>query len=126
MIKKAIHFFGKHKKISGIILILILGAMFYCSSLTGSSVHFESIYPSILYHFTIFFGFAFFLLAIISDRKIKMDKVLIAIIVSLIVAILDEFHQSFVPFRDPSINDVLTDLIGSTISAFLCYFFNKK
>jgi VanZ family protein len=126
MIKKIIKFFERHKAVSIIIMAAILGIMFYCSSLTGLDVQFKTEYPSILYHLGIFFLFGFFLLAAITNKNVKIRDALIAVIISIIVAILDEFHQAFVPFRDSSIQDVLTDSIGSAISIFFCYIFNRN
>jgi VanZ family protein len=39
--------------------------------------------------------------------------------ISLIVAIADEIHQSFIPTRDASITDVFLDLIGIALALFL-------
>ncbi len=41
--------------------------------------------------------------------------------ISLIVAIADEIHQSFIPTRDASILDVFLDFVGIIIVLFLVY-----
>ena len=115
-LKKIILFFEKNKKISFIILLIILGIMFYCSSIPGSTISFGSIWPSRIYHFSIFAGFAFFLLAILTKNKLKTKTILTAILISLIISILDEIHQIFVPLRSASIFDILLDLAGILLS----------
>ncbi|MEW7981204.1 MAG: VanZ family protein [Candidatus Sedimenticola endophacoides] len=37
----------------------------------------------------------------------------------LIYALLDEWHQSFIPLRDASLGDVLNDLLGGVIAVWL-------
>lgn len=43
----------------------------------------------------------------------------LTVIISLIYAISDEFHQAFVPYRDPSLFDVSWDTIGAIIGSIL-------
>lgn len=47
---------------------------------------------------------------------------LIGLVVSLSVAILDEFHQSLVPSRTSSARDVLLDLTGALFAQFLIWY----
>ena len=42
-------------------------------------------------------------------------------VISLIVAIADEIHQSFIPTRDASILDVFLDFVGIVLVLFLVY-----
>ncbi len=126
MIKEVIWWFKEHKKVSVIILLVVTAVMGYGSSLPGDSPGLPSFnwFP-LAYHFTIFFLFAFFFLMIIADKEIKTREILTAIIFTFIVAILDELHQSFVPFRDPSIEDWLIDSGGALFSIAVCGI-NKK
>ena len=48
-----------------------------------------------------------------SNKKIYLKKIFANIMFCLIVAVSDEFHQSFVPGRGPSIIDVGIDICGS-------------
>lgn len=44
----------------------------------------------------------------------------------LLYGLSDEFHQSFVPGRDASLNDVAADLFGATLTALLWHLQYKK
>jgi VanZ family protein len=115
-----ISWFEKHNKTSLIITILIAIFIFYISSLTFAAVvpGPEFKYKPIIYHFLIFLLFSFFLLiALLKGEKINLF--LLAIIISIIYAISDEFHQLFVPGRYCSLSDVLTDSAGILFAGLL-------
>lgn len=59
----------------------------------------------------------FFVLGILVMNLIHCynKKTYIAIILCIIYAISDEFHQSLVPGRSPQIYDVLIDTVGSSL-----------
>jgi glycopeptide antibiotics resistance protein len=124
-LKKLIEWFEKHKKISFVIILAILITMTYFSSIPGSTISFGSIWPSIIYHFTIFAGFAFFFLMFIAGKKLEKKTILTSALISLLISISDEIHQSFVPLRSPSIQDVLTDMAGVMLS-IIVYVLIKK
>lgn len=44
---------------------------------------------------------------------------LFALQIALLYALSDEFHQSFVPGRNPDVFDVVTDLAGASIALLL-------
>lgn len=47
----------------------------------------------------------------------KRNRILLALLVPLVYASLDEFHQSFVAGRGPSVRDVLIDGVGILLGA---------
>jgi len=47
-------------------------------------------------------------------------------VIALIIAIADETHQAYIPFRDASITDVILDLIGISVVLILLSKYNKK
>lgn len=51
--------------------------------------------------------------AFINSNMAKNKAQLYSLIISIIYAMTDEFHQSFTPGRGPSIRDVLIDSIGA-------------
>lgn len=104
-----------------IITILIAIEIFYFSSRPGGTIGTGgNAWTSIVYHFVIFFLFTFFLfISIKGNQKIKIKYISFVIIISIIYAILDEFHQLFVPLRSFSIKDILTDIAGILSSIIL-------
>ena len=42
---------------------------------------------------------------------------LLAVVLSVVYGVSDEYHQSFVPGRDPSVADVAKDLLGAAAGA---------
>ncbi len=126
MIKKIIGFFEEHKKVSFILMLVVLIVMWYFSSIPGGTIDIKgSIWPSMIYHFFIFYFLSFFVLMIIINKKIKISNIWTVVFISLIFSVLDEMHQFFVPLRTPSINDILTDLGGVVTALFLCYIIKR-
>lgn len=50
-------------------------------------------------------------------------SLLISIVLSGLYGIFDEFHQLFIPTRSGKITDVLIDLLGAIVAAFLVWKF---
>jgi len=115
-----ISWFEKHNKISLIITLLIAIFIFYISSLTfvADTPGPEFKFKPIAYHFLIFLLFSFFLLITILKGE-KMNLLLLTIIISIIYAISDEFHQLFVPGRNFAISDILIDSAGVLFAGLL-------
>lgn len=114
------NFFEKHKTISWIFTILIAIFIFYISSLKFEQA---PIIPgwdvgTIVYHFSIFFLLALFLLPSLVRGK-KKNLIFIGIIIAIFYGIADEFHQLFVPGRFCSPVDFLIDSSGILLAGFL-------
>ena len=124
-----IEWLEKNRKVALLLTTLITIEIFYFSSISGIAgieTGGGDWIPR-AYHFTVFFLFGFFLfITIKGNTKIKKSHLLIVISISLIQAILDEVHQIFVPFRYPSINDVLTNSSGILLSILIYLYINKK
>ena len=113
-------FLEKHLKISVFILLVISFIIFYVSSLSFYSLDNKELdIESVLYHFSVFFLFGLFLMICLVRGRNK-ELFSLAAILSLGYAVLDEFHQIFVPNRSASIGDVLVDMFG-VVFAFLIY-----
>lgn len=74
-------------------------------------------------HFSLYFliGLFFSIFFIVLKRKFLVSGI-ISVTVCCIYAMLDEFHQSFVPGRTPLVKDVLIDTSGAilgTVSGFM-------
>ena len=107
-----------------------MGVIFYLSSISSFKVpdRLVNSISSNIAHFTEFFILCMLLFrAIKKSTRWEIKKIIIASCVfSVIYAFLDEFHQSFVPGRFPSIGDIFVDTLG--ISSFGCIMWkeNKK
>lgn len=122
-----IEWLEKNRYAAIILTALITAEIFYFSSIslgagTGGGLGF-----AIIYHFAVFFLFNFFLLiSIKGDKKMKIYYLLIVLAISIAYAFLDEFHQMFVPFREPTMRDVLTNTAGIFFSTIVYLYANKK
>ena len=109
--------------------VLITIEIFYFSSISFGPSSGTGGIPGLatIYHFVVFFLFAFFLfISIKGSKKIKIKYLIIALLISIVYAVLDEFHQMFVPFREPAIRDILTNTAGIFSSAIVYLYANKK
>lgn len=59
-------------------------------------------------------------------NSVKRYVPIIAIFISIVYAITDEFHQSFVPGRYASMDDIFADGIGAVISQIILYIKDVK
>ncbi|MEK6819821.1 MAG: VanZ family protein [Nanoarchaeota archaeon] len=117
----------KKKFFPMILFLLVAVEIFFISSIPGSRTGSGIPLTAIVYHFCVFFLFSFFLFFTIIGNK-KPDKYLIFVVFlsSLAYAVIDEIHQSFVPLRSSSVEDVLVDFIGITLSLVIAVFISKK
>jgi len=56
----------------------------------------------------------------------SISRFLVVGLIALIVAIGDEIHQSFIPFRDASVTDVFLDLVGISLVLIVLSKYYKK
>ncbi|HLE48806.1 MAG TPA: VanZ family protein [Patescibacteria group bacterium] len=59
--------------------------------------------------------------ALIKSSVNKKKAAIISVIIAMIYAFSDEFHQSFTPGREPKLRDVLIDISGSILTALFIY-----
>ena len=71
-------------------------------------------------HFSIYTVVGFLLMGLLSTYKLR-DKwrMIITIVIGILYAISDEFHQSFSPGRSPKVTDVYIDTLGIIVGALL-------
>ncbi len=104
---------------SWVITIFLAVLIFYVSSLSfAPSSSSNTGYKAIVYHMTIFFFLAFFLSVSLTKGK-NSKLIILSMVICLIYAFLDEFHQSFVPGRNSSLGDVFIDGVGIIISSVI-------
>jgi hypothetical protein len=64
--------------------------------------------------------FLFYLLLAFTYFK-AVKKVPWIVILSLLYALSDEFHQLYVPLRSASLKDIITDLVASLVAALILW-----
>jgi VanZ family protein len=117
----------KNRDLAIILTILIAIEIFYFSTLQiGGSTREGISWTASLYHFTVFFLFAFFLFMSMKNKEIKISNVILVLTISVIYAISDEIHQMFVPLRDAGIKDILIDTLGICSAMLIGLIIKKK
>ena len=87
-----------------------------------------SMYPDKVLHAILYAGFGLLLYPVLKNSPYPtMSKyaLLFAIIIGTIYGASDEFHQSFVPGRTASVNDLYADCIGVTIAQTIIFIKDK-
>lgn len=79
-----------------------------------------------LAHFSIYTLVGLLLMGLLNTYKIKNKwRIIITIIIGIIYAAFDEFHQSFSPGRTPKVTDVYIDTLGVILGCLLIVFIKK-
>jgi VanZ family protein len=110
---------NKSRIISLILGLFVAGIIFYMSSLSFPSSE-SGTYISlraIIYHLSIFFFLSFFITFAVQPKN--KSGIFFTISFLTIYAILDEFHQSFVPGRSSNFFDIGINFIGILIGISL-------
>jgi len=120
-------FIEKRRLLSFFMFVLIGVEIFYVSSISGSKGVAGNFLIPIIYHFSVFFLFSFFAFFFVKGKdEIKSGYAIFVLLFSLAYAISDEFHQSFIPLRSPSLGDIIIDLIGISFSILISIFMSKE
>lgn len=106
---------------SKVLPVLIWMAVIYVfSSFSGSNYPKEPEIFSWTAHFSMYFILGYFV-ARMFDKK-GISAFLMALVICLVYAISDEWHQSFVPGREASLVDFGVDGVGGLIGILGHYF----
>lgn len=91
--------------------LVVYGIIYYLSSRPAASL--PDIAPDIVAHFIEYtiFGF-FFVRMVLFDSGIAVKRILAAFPAAVLLAVLDEVHQYYVPTRHFEFKDILVDAIG--------------
>jgi VanZ family protein len=114
-----IKFFEENSWLPILISVILAGFIFYVSSIESFSVSGGGgEWVADAYHFGVFFFFtALLLLGLVRGKYLSI--LVPVIIFSLFYAILDEYHQLFVPGRYASFGDVLLDSAGIFLASLI-------
>jgi VanZ family protein len=111
----------RHQKLSIALVIFVAIAIFYVSSISFPPSTPSFGWKGVAYHFFAFFFLAFFL-TFAAKRRIRY--LLPVLLIALVYAMTDEFHQMFVPGRACDFIDFLTDSAGIFTASFILLFRN--
>lgn len=99
-----------------------MSAIFFFSSLPGTKIPSIFSAQSIFAHLIVYFVLGLFFSRAIKYTYPNLKKtkiVLITLIFGIIYGLSDEFHQAFVPMRNPDIVDLVIDSIGSLLGGII-------
>jgi VanZ family protein len=103
----------------------VMGTIFFLSSLPGDSFSLPDIIDiDKVLHALVYGVLALTVLfAIHEDRYLRNPWLasLLGVLFCLLFGISDEYHQSFVPYRTPSVSDLVADTIGAVIVVSLWF-----
>lgn len=105
-------------------MITVMGIIFFLSGQPGDSLDLPDI-PDLD---KVLHVLAYGVLAITTLFTVPEDKYrskpfrvsLLVVLFCLLYGISDEFHQSFVPNRMPSVLDLVADTTGAVVAVFVC------
>ena len=85
--------------------------------------------PDYVLHFVEYGIFAVTLIIGITQlfkTRLGSGEVVFVLAVALIYAASDEFHQTFIPNRDGSFRDWISDTLGAVVITFVIWFFQDR
>lgn len=97
--------------------------IFYLSGRTGSELSMafpfiKDFNPGHILAFFVLSGFYYY--ALLNSTKVKY-LYFWTLLLSLLYALSDEYHQSFVPTRNPDTADLLRDMAGASLALLLIH-----
>jgi VanZ family protein len=104
---------------SWLITLTYMGLIYFLSSLSGDRLPGLSHGLDKIVHTCVYAVLSFLYFHSLSSSGIKRHCFLIALLLTSIYALSDEFHQYYVPGRYASIGDLIADFIGAFIGSSL-------
>ena len=95
--------------------IALYGVMFWFSGRSQDSLPVRI--PDVIPHFLEFLALGFLLAR--AARPRRRSALMLLFLVAMVLALGDEFHQSFVPTRVCSLKDFLVDSLGALTGLYL-------
>jgi len=94
-------------------------AIFFVSSIPGNKIPRIFSFQDVIFHILEYAIFGWLINRALKNYYPDLNRrhyIYLAITISFIYALTDEFHQAFVPYRNASILDVSLDTVGAIIS----------
>lgn len=111
-------------------MVLIMGTIFLLSHQPGGSYDLFSFFGADKVAHMIAYGvLAATVIAAFSPGYRQAEKEIVvgvALLVSLLYGISDEFHQSYIPGRFSSIADIVADVVGTVIVCLLFWLYTVR
>jgi VanZ family protein len=104
---------------SWLITLIYMGLIYFLSSLSGDRLPGLPHGSDKILHTCVYAVLSFLYFHSLSSSGIKRHCFLIALLLTSIYAVSDEFHQYYVPGRSASIGDLIADFIGALIGSSL-------
>ena len=76
------------------------------------------------YHVGLYAGFGFVLY--FALKRFVKHPAMMSILLGTLYGVSDEIHQMFVPYRTPSLEDLMADVLGLLISQLMLYVFVER
>jgi VanZ family protein len=102
--------------------ILWAALIFFVSSLPGNKIPKLFIYQDVVFHTLEYAIFGWLIHRTIKNYfpgRNYLSCIVLTITASIFYALTDEFHQAFIPYRNPSLIDVTFDVIGATVGTIV-------
>ena len=116
-----------------ILPLLYMGCIWYLSGRPSDSVIVLGFYDAMIKESLHLVEFAILyclvVLALLAKSELSPSGTRLAVIISIVYAFMDEFHQFFIPSRSASLVDLLKDTMGIAVAWYLinrAYFKNKN
>jgi VanZ family protein len=110
--------------------ILVMGVIFIASNTSGSNIPSFGIFDLMVKKGGHMLGYAFlaasFFHGLDNGKRTQRSVFTGAVLLAILYAASDEFHQSFTPGRSPAIIDICIDTIGSIIGISVTCFFRRR
>ncbi|NNJ94423.1 MAG: VanZ family protein [Halobacteria archaeon] len=110
-----------------------------CALLWAALIYYLSDQPSVdiapmfshqdkLLHLAAYFVLGFFIMGALrkSPAGYRLPQIIGVTLLTALYGLLDEYHQSFVPGRNPALGDALADLAGGLLGALFMYLLARR
>ena len=111
-------------------MIAVMGIIFFLSSRPGDSLNLPDI-PDLdkILHVLAYGVLGLTIFFAVPEGKYRSNPCRISfmvVLICLLYGISDEFHQSFVPNRMPSVLDLVADTTGALLAAFVWFIMKQQ